>query len=95
MSIPILSAADLGQAIRRQRKSDGLTLAEAAGLTNVGIRFLSELQYAAHYLASGDPRPISLSLPLRADAHAAADTVLQIVQVIQQRSERLKSEFSR
>ena len=43
-SIDIQTAADLGKAIRDQRKSDGLTLAETAGLTNVGIRFLSELE---------------------------------------------------
>lgn len=43
-TIPIQTAADIGQAIRAQRKSDGLTLAEAAGLTNVGVRFLSELE---------------------------------------------------
>ena len=30
--------------IRARRKHDGLTLAEVAGLTNVGIRFLSELE---------------------------------------------------
>ena len=43
-SIPIQTAEDLGKAVRSQRKSDGLTLAEAAGLTNVGVRFLSELE---------------------------------------------------
>ena len=42
--IRITTAEDLGTAIRKQRKSDGLTLAETAGLTNVGIRFLSELE---------------------------------------------------
>lgn len=41
---PVTCAADLGQAIRRKRKADGLTLAEAAGLTGVGVRFLSELE---------------------------------------------------
>ncbi len=41
---PIRTAADLGLAVRKQRKSDGLTLADVAGLTNVGIRFLSELE---------------------------------------------------
>lgn len=34
----------LGRAIRERRRHDGLTLAETAGLTNVGIRFLSELE---------------------------------------------------
>ncbi len=40
----ITTAEDLGSAIRDRRKSDGLTLAETAGLTNVGVRFLSELE---------------------------------------------------
>lgn len=43
-SIRIQNADDLGKAVRKQRKLDGLTLAEAAGLTNVGVRFLSELE---------------------------------------------------
>ena len=42
--IPIQTAEDLGKAIRRQRKAGGLTLTETAGLTNVGVRFLSELE---------------------------------------------------
>jgi y4mF family transcriptional regulator len=41
---PIVDARTLGLAIRARRKHDGLTLAEVAGLTNVGIRFLSELE---------------------------------------------------
>ncbi len=40
----IRSPKDLGQAVRQQRKHDGLTLVEAAGLVNVGVRFLSELE---------------------------------------------------
>ena len=39
----IQTPTDLGLAIRRQRKAGGLTLSDVAGLTNVGIRFLSEL----------------------------------------------------
>ena len=42
--IRIRSAVDLGRAIRDRRKADGLTLTEAAGLLNVGVRFLSELE---------------------------------------------------
>ena len=42
--IQVQTAEDLGKAIRSQGKSDGLTLAETSGLTNVGIRFLSELE---------------------------------------------------
>jgi len=40
----IESAQDIGVAVRRRRKESGLTLAETAGLTNVGVRFLSELE---------------------------------------------------
>jgi len=40
----VKSVADIGAAIRRKRKSDGLTLAEAAGLCNVNYRFLSDLE---------------------------------------------------
>jgi HTH-type transcriptional regulator/antitoxin HipB len=43
-SARIQSAADLGKAVRDRRKQDGLTLVEMAGLTNVGVRFLSELE---------------------------------------------------
>jgi len=42
--VRVQTAEDLGKAIRSQRKSDGLTLTETAGLTNVGVRFLSELE---------------------------------------------------
>ena len=42
--IQVQTAEDLGRAIRSRRKADGLTLAEAAGLINVGVRFLSELE---------------------------------------------------
>jgi HTH-type transcriptional regulator/antitoxin HipB len=40
----ILSASDVGKAVRAQRKANGVTLIEAAGLMNVGVRFLSELE---------------------------------------------------
>ncbi len=40
----IQTATDLGKVIRERRKHDGLTLVEVAGLTNVGVRFLSELE---------------------------------------------------
>lgn len=37
-------AADIGAAIRKKRKEDGLTLADAAALCGVGYRFLSDLE---------------------------------------------------
>ena len=42
--VPVRSAADVGAALRRLRKEQRLTQAHAAGLSDVGIRFLSELE---------------------------------------------------
>lgn len=44
LALNIVDAGTLGRALRERRRRDGLTLAETAGLTNVGIRFLSELE---------------------------------------------------
>lgn len=44
MNRTVTSSADIGQAVRQKRKADGLTLAEAAALCNVGYRFLSDLE---------------------------------------------------
>ena len=40
----ILSAADVGIAIKAKRRKDGLTQADAAAICGVGTRFLSELE---------------------------------------------------
>jgi HTH-type transcriptional regulator / antitoxin HipB len=40
----VATAADIGVAIRKKRKEDGLTLADAAALCGVGYRFLSDLE---------------------------------------------------
>jgi transcriptional regulator with XRE-family HTH domain len=41
---PINNAKDLGAIIRRFRKSHQLTLEKVSGITNIGMRFLSELE---------------------------------------------------
>lgn len=38
------TASDIGVAIRKKRKEDGLTLADTAALCGVGYRFLSDLE---------------------------------------------------
>lgn len=43
-TVHVHSAKEIGLAIRKCRKNNGLTLTDVAGLTNVGIRFLSELE---------------------------------------------------
>ena len=40
----ILSAKDIGNAIRAKRRADDLTQADAAALCGVGTRFLGELE---------------------------------------------------
>ncbi len=40
----ILKLSDIGSTIRKKRKDDGLTLAEAAALCGVGYRFMSDLE---------------------------------------------------
>lgn len=44
MKAIVRSASDIGALVRRKRKEDGLTLADAAGLCNVNYRFLSDLE---------------------------------------------------
>lgn len=41
---PIQTPGDLGEIIRQTRKSQGLTQAELAGLSGVGITFLSNIE---------------------------------------------------
>lgn len=38
------TAGDIGVAVRKKRKEDGLTLADAAALCGVGYRFMSDLE---------------------------------------------------
>jgi len=40
----VATVTDIGAAIRKKRKADGLTLADAAGLCGVGYRFMSDLE---------------------------------------------------
>ena len=44
MKNKVFSAADIGASIRKKRKEDGLTLADAAALCSVGYRFMSDLE---------------------------------------------------
>jgi len=40
----ITSPKEIGNAIRKKRKEDGLTLSDASALCGVGYRFLSDLE---------------------------------------------------
>ena len=43
-TIPLTSASQLGEAIRRVRKQSGLTQREAAALCNVSLPFLNQVE---------------------------------------------------
>lgn len=73
----IQTAADLGEAIRKQRKADGLTLADVAGLTNVGIRFLSELENGKPTVRLDKILHVINALGLQLDLTSPADTRLE------------------
>ena len=44
MKTKIISALNIGAAIRKKRKDDGLTLSDTAALCGVGYRFMSDLE---------------------------------------------------
>lgn len=44
MKNKMATAVDIGMAVRKKRKEDGLTLADAAALCGVGYRFMSDLE---------------------------------------------------
>ena len=61
----ILDATALGKAIRRHRKSIGLTQQVAAGLCGVGERFLSELERGKESASLGKALQVIRRLGLR------------------------------
>jgi len=61
----ITDTTALGKAIRRQRKSMGLTQLDAAGLCGVGERFLSELERGKQSASLGKALQVIRRLGLR------------------------------
>ncbi len=61
----IMDTTALGKAIRRQRKSMGLTQLDAAGLCGVGERFLSELERGKQSASLGKALQVIRRLGLR------------------------------
>lgn len=55
---------EIGQIIRRKRKSIGFTQAEVAGMCDVGTRFLSELENGKPTLQMGKALHVISSLGL-------------------------------
>jgi y4mF family transcriptional regulator len=48
-----MTASEIGNLIRERRRAAGLTQARAAGLCNVGVRFLSDLENGKETAAIG------------------------------------------
>ena len=61
----VMDATALGKAIRRHRKSMGLTQRDAAGLCGVGERFLSELERGKESASLGKALQVIKRLGLR------------------------------
>ena len=59
----IRSTVDIGKAVRKKRKEDGLTLAEASALCGVGYRFLSNLENGKATAEVGKTLQVLSALP--------------------------------
>ena len=64
------TVADIGAAIRKKRREDGLTLADAAALCGVGYRFLSDLENGKATVQMGKVLQVLTALGL--DLHIAS-----------------------
>ncbi len=64
MKSKVATAADIGMAVRKKRKEDGLTLADAAALCGVGYRFLSDLENGKETVQVGKVLKVMTALGL-------------------------------
>jgi len=60
----ITTAADIGATVRKKRKEDGLTLADAAALCGVGYRFMSDLENGKETVQVGKLLQVATALGL-------------------------------
>jgi y4mF family transcriptional regulator len=70
MQQKILTTADIGAAVRKKRKEDGLTLADAAALCGVGYRFMSDLENGKATVQIGKVLQVLTALGLAATIEA-------------------------
>jgi transcriptional regulator with XRE-family HTH domain len=61
----IVTATDLGRAIRDARRKLGMTLVQCAGANGVGVRFLSELERGKETAALGLALRVATSVGIR------------------------------
>jgi y4mF family transcriptional regulator len=60
----VTTAADIGATVRKKRKEDGLTLADAAALCGVGYRFMSDLENGKETVQVGKLLQVATALGL-------------------------------
>ena len=64
MKNKVATAADIGMAIRKKRREDGLTLADTAALCGVGYRFMSDLENGKETVQAGKVLKVLTALGL-------------------------------
>lgn len=64
MKNKLVTVADIGAAVRKKRKADGLTMSDAAGLCGVGYRFMSDLENGKETVQAGKVLKVLTALGL-------------------------------
>jgi transcriptional regulator with XRE-family HTH domain len=69
VAMKISNAEDLGRIIRQKRKTDGLTLEEAAGICGVSYAFLSALENGKETVRLSKVLQVTSGLSVELEAH--------------------------
>lgn len=64
-AIPIKTPRDFGQALRHERKEQGLSQLELAGLSDVGKRFIVELEHGKATIGLGKALQVAHMLGIK------------------------------
>jgi y4mF family transcriptional regulator len=70
----VIGTHDLGKAIREERKAQGLTQEQLAGLTGVGVRFVGELEAGKDSCQLGRALQVAAALGLSLSVHSRQET---------------------
>lgn len=71
---PIRTPRDLGQALRQERKEQGLNQVELAGLSDVGNRFIVELEQGKATIELGKALQVAHMLGIRLESCCTDNT---------------------
>lgn len=70
----IIDSKSLGLLIRKERKAQGLTQEQLAGLTGVGVRFVRELEAGKESCQLGRALQVIAALGLSVSVHSRRDS---------------------